>query len=148
MLYDLEIGTVTMSTLIYSAQIVILLVCVYMAWRARAALNGLGRGLMLLMLLLIMRRVDDAFHVLSDVETVILSSVVVIVVFVDVYRIYQARDAYRVYLANRHKRMAELEAMRNQDEKQSGDWDSLVRFGFDMSQSVYHVERPIEVKHD
>lgn len=140
------------STLIYSAQIIALLICVYMAWRARAALNGLGRGVILLMLLLIVRRVDDAFHVLSDVETVILSSIVVIVVFIDVYHIYQARDAYRIYLTNRHKRMAELEAMREQSEKVSGNWDTLVRFGFDvnqMSQSVYHVEKPIEVKsHD
>lgn len=136
------------STLIYFAQIAALLVCVYMAWRARAALNGLGRGLMLLMILLILRRVDDAFHVLSDVETVILSSVVVIVVLVDVYRIYEARDAFKLYLLNRHQRMIELEELRRKDETHSGDWDTLTRFGFDMGQSVYHVKKPIEVKHD
>lgn len=42
-----------------------------------------------------------------------------------------------------------LEKMRHYEESKHGhNWDNLVRFGFDMSQSVYHVERPIEVKHD
>lgn len=120
----------------------------YMAWRAREALHGLARGLMALMLLLIVRRLDDAFELFSQTETLILSSAVVMIVLLDVSRIYQAREVYRIYAVNRKRRMAELEEMRRRDEKFSGSWDTLTRFGFDMSQSVYHVDKPIEVKRD
>lgn len=96
---------------IYILQIVLLCACLYMTWNARAALNGLGRGLMLLFVLLIVRRIDDAFHILSEIETLILSSAVVIVVTYDIYHIYKAREVYALYLRNRQERIEKLEAM-------------------------------------
>jgi len=99
--------------LIYLFQIALLCACVYMTWHARAALNGLGRGLILLFLLLIVRRVDDMLGYLDTIGVLVLSSAVVAVVAFDIYQIYKARDVYALYLQNRKKRIAELENKRN-----------------------------------
>lgn len=96
---------------IFIGQIVILGYCLYMLWRARQALNGLGRGMMLLIVLLIIRRLGDAFHVLGNTDILLLSSAVVLIVTYDVYRIYKARHIYALYLSNRQQRIAELEEL-------------------------------------
>ncbi len=94
---------------IYIAQIVALLCCLYMLWKARKATNGLGRGMMLLFVLLIVRRLDDAFSILNDTGVLILSSLVVAVIVFDVYKIYSMRELYSLYLENRKARIDELE---------------------------------------
>lgn len=96
---------------IYIAQIVALLWCLYMTWRARKAMNGLVRGMMLLFLLLIVRRIDDAFSIFDNTGILILSSLVVIVITFDVYQIYKMRWLYALYLENRRTRIDELEKM-------------------------------------
>jgi ABC-type multidrug transport system permease subunit len=94
---------------IYIAQIVALLWCSFMIWKARQATNGLGRGMLLLLFLLILRRVDDAFSILDDTGVLILSSLVVMVIVFDVYQIYKMRGLYALYFANRQERIDELE---------------------------------------
>lgn len=101
-----------MTQIVYSAQIVALLVCVYMTFRARHALNGLGRGLTLLFFLLIARRVDDVLGYLDDTGIMILSSAVVIVVTYDIFQIYKARNVYAAHLHNRQERIKDLESMK------------------------------------
>lgn len=103
-------------TAVYLFQIVVLSVCIYMAWHARAALNGLGRGLILLFMLLIFRRMDDILGYLDTIGNVILSSSVVVVVAYDIYQIYKAREVYALYLRNRRERISQLERIRQHDE--------------------------------
>lgn len=96
---------------IFLVQLVVLCGCLYMLWRARQALNGLGRSMILLIVLLIVRRLDDALQVLDGMGVLILSSAVVLVVAYDVFQIYRAREVYALYLQNRKRRIAELEKM-------------------------------------
>ncbi len=103
-----------LEQIVFIAQIIILCWCSYMVWRARQALNGLGRGMLLLFVLLIIRRLDDAFHVLDNTGVLLLSSAVVLIVAYDVHRIYKERETYVLYLQNRRKRIADLEMLRKQ----------------------------------
>ena len=105
----------TVTDLVYAAQITALVMCIYMIVQARYALNGLTRGLILLCVLLIVRRIDDVFHIFDETATAILSSAVVLVFFLDVYKLYQERKVYALYLFNRRKRMAELDEMSRED---------------------------------
>ncbi len=111
------------ETVIYLAQIAILCACIYMTWKARLALNGLGRGLILLFLLLVVRRIDDAFQILNDVGTLVLSSTVVALVAYDIFQIYRARHVYEIYWRTRKARIEELERQRARHEPIPGDWD-------------------------
>ena len=104
---------IDLVTIIYIAQIILLCACIYMTWHARVALNGLGRGLILLFMLLIARRVDDVLGYLDTIGVLILSSAVVAVVTYDIYHIWRAREVYALYLHNRQKRIAELEQQRD-----------------------------------
>ena len=61
-----------MVAIIYLIQIVFLLLCIGMTWRARRALNGMSRGLILLCVLLIVRRLDDMLGYLDSVGTLVL----------------------------------------------------------------------------
>lgn len=106
---------INIVTIIYLLQIGLLCACIYMTWHGRVALNGLGRGLILLFLLLIARRVDDLLGYLDSVGVLVLSSTVVVVVTYDIFQIYRARDVYALYLHNRKERIQTLESMR--------DWD-------------------------
>lgn len=109
---------------VYVIQIIVLLVCIYMTWRVRFALSGLARGLIALFILLIVRRVDDAFGVLSAAETVILSTAVVIVVADDLYYLYKMRETLQVSHLMRKQREAKLEAARKRSEELAGkSWD-------------------------
>ena len=99
--------------IIYAIQIAFLLACIYMTWRARRALNSLGRGLVLLFVLLIARRVNDMLGYLDTIGVLLLSSAVVIVVTYDIYQIYKVRDMYAFYLRNRQERIEKLESMRD-----------------------------------
>jgi uncharacterized membrane protein len=102
-----------MIEFIYSIQIALLITCLYMIWRARRALNGLGRGLSLLIALLVVRRFDDIFGVLDGTGVLILSSAVVAAVTYDIYKIYKTREVYETYLRNRRARITELEQKKN-----------------------------------
>lgn len=111
-----------LEDMIYFFQIVVLLSCIYMTWRSRYALNGLTRGIILLLLLLIARRINDAFGVFDSVAILILSSAVVLLIAADLYYIYRQRDIYAMYQANWRKRIAELENQRRAAEARSS-WD-------------------------
>ena len=108
--------------LVYSIQIVLLIACIYMVARARRALNGLARGLVLLLLLLIVRRIDDMFLILDNLQTMILSTAVVVVITYDIYQIYSRRDVFEFYLENRKKRIEQLEQLRRAAEARKR-WD-------------------------
>jgi hypothetical protein len=84
-----------------------------MAWHARIALNGLGRGLILLFVLLIAQRLDFAFDIYDDNASVIVSSAVVVAVTYDIAKIYKSRDMYIFYLKNRKERIKELESLKD-----------------------------------
>lgn len=128
---------------IYSAQIVMLLLCIpiaglsiYMVWHARLALNGLARGLILLLsmlivlvALLIVQRLDDMQDVLTPEMTAILSSAVallmlavIIVVLVDVSYLYRQREFYTTWRAARQAKETQLENMRKASEARKR-WD-------------------------
>ncbi len=98
--------------LVYFVQIAVLVVCIFMVFRIRKMLNGLARGLILLFVLLIARRVDDIWGVYTNAQTAILSSAVVAVVAYDIWQIYRARKVYALYFRNRQKRITELESLR------------------------------------
>ena len=108
--------------MVYAAQIAALLACLYMTWRSKRALNGMARGMMLLMLLLIVRRVDDMTGILDNLQTMILSSAVVVLVTYDIYAVYRQRDVFAMYLENRKKRIDEMENQRKASEARK-KWD-------------------------
>lgn len=103
------ISILSLDKFIYIAQIVALLICAYMVFRARHAINGLARGVFLLLLLLIVRRVNDAFGILDETGVLILSSGVVVILMFDIWQVYKDRTIYAEYLRNRQKRIDELE---------------------------------------
>jgi hypothetical protein len=111
-----------MNDAIYAVQIAAMLTCIYMAWMARKAINGLSRGLILLCLLLIVRRIDDVFGILDTPATLILSSAVALVLLFDMYSIYKNREIYALYLENRKKRIDDLEAQREKAERNDHNW--------------------------
>jgi hypothetical protein len=113
----------SIDTVIYISQIVLLAACVYMTWSARHALNGLGRGLILLFLLLIARRFNDMLGYLDSIGVLVLSSAVVCVVAYDIFQIWRARDVYALYLQQRRKRIEALESMREKSEPYHGAWN-------------------------
>lgn len=113
------------ETLIFIVQIVALVACIFMLWKSRKALNGMGRATMLLCVALIIRRLDDAWHILSDLEILVLSSVVVGLVFYDALQVYKDRELFALYWQSRQARIDQYEAMR---EQHGGDnWDQAYK---------------------
>lgn len=106
----------------YVIQILFLLSCIYMAWRSRRALNGLANVMLILYAFLIIRRLDDMARNPEDVGIFILSSIVVLFVTLENWKIYKARHIYEFYLRNRQKRIAEYESMREKSERTIGKW--------------------------
>jgi hypothetical protein len=113
---------VIINEIIYSVQIVLLCGAIVMVVINRKAINGLARGLVLLAILLIVRRIDDMAGVLGETGTLVLSSVVVAVFFLDVWKIHRARWLYLLWSEARQKRIAELEKMRAPSDSASA-WD-------------------------
>jgi hypothetical protein len=115
----------------------LLVACVYMAYKSRAALNGMARSLILLLallallvLVLIVRRVFDSLGFMDDVASLVFSSAVTVTSFfiallttVDVYYLYRNRAVYAARLENRRNREAQLEAIRERSERISGAWN-------------------------
>lgn len=112
---------------IYIAQIILLCADAFMVWRARKAFNGLWWELIVLFVSLAIRRVDDMIRNADEIGILILSSVVVTIVTHGIYRIYRDRKPLEFYLINRHKREAELEALRQRSERNSGDWNQAYK---------------------
>jgi hypothetical protein len=98
---------------IYVLQIALLLTCLYMIWRVRLILNGLARGFVALILLLILRRSDDALHWMDETEILLLSSAVVLIVAYDIFQLYRNREIYAFYFRNREQRIEDLERQFN-----------------------------------
>jgi hypothetical protein len=92
-------------------QIAVLAGCIYMTWHVRRILSGMAPGLIGLLVLLIVRRLDDAFDVLDTTATLVLSSLVVILVTYDLYKLFRMRHVYSVYFQNRQRRIDDLERM-------------------------------------
>lgn len=124
---------------VYAAQIVLLVVTIGMVIRSRRALNGLTRGLVLLATLLIVRRFDDMFGILDGVGTLVLSSVVVVVFALDVWKIDSMRDLYAGWHQARQEKMQQLEQMR----EQSGDpnWGEHQRSFAKLTQNITRKRR-------
>ena len=112
----------------YGFRFALLLYAIYMIVRAHRSFNGLARGLVALSLLLAVRTIDDLGHVfglnvLDDTATLLLSSLVVLVFFLDVQRIYKEHPLREMSRKWRHKREDELEQMREQSER-GASWDA------------------------
>lgn len=107
----------TINNIIYALQIIVLSVTIGLVVINRKAINGLARGLVLLAILLIVRRIDDMTGFLGETGTLVLSSIVVIVFFLDILKIHQARWVYLLWHEARKKRIDELEAMRKPSNK-------------------------------
>lgn len=112
---------------IFIAQIAALVACLFMLWKSRKALNGMGRATMLLCVALIVRRLDDAWHILDSAGILILSSAVVVLVFYDVLQVYKERDLYMRYLENRKARIFALESLRQKSERGGDDWNQAYK---------------------
>lgn len=131
--------------IIYIIQIMLLLLtippliaCLYMVYKSRAALNGLTRGLsallvmlIALMVLLSVRRLDDAFNIFNESATLILSSIValmsisiVLLVTIDLHYLYRNRELFALYQRNRQARIQSLEDMRAQSERIGSMWSN------------------------
>ncbi len=108
--------------MIYLCQIGALVITGAMIWRARKMFNGFARGLMLLIGLLIVRRIDDATDVIGPVGIAVISTLVVVVLLLDVYNIYHDRRAYMARIEALKKRQNDLEELRAKDE-QAGIWE-------------------------
>ncbi len=120
------------------ACIPLLVFCVFMVNRSRLALNGLYRGLVLLLsmlialiVLLIVRRVDDMLGILDSATILFLSSAVmllvvsmVVVVTLDLYFLYRNRALYAMWQAARQKRIDDLEAAYQKSERTNGAWSA------------------------
>lgn len=115
------------ETLIFIVQIAALMACIFMLWRSRRALNGMGRATMLLCVALIIRRLDDAFHILDSMGILILSSIVVGLVFYDVLQVYKQRHLFALYWQSRQARIDEYEALREKSERHSGSWNQAYK---------------------
>jgi hypothetical protein len=102
-----------MINLIYVIEILVLCVDIYMVYRARQALNGLFISMIALLTFLIVRRLDDMGRNADDLGILVLSSVVVIIITFDIFKVYKEREVYALYLRNRQTRIEELEQMRN-----------------------------------
>lgn len=134
-----------MQTVFYIVQIVLLLlcipflgICIFMVVESRAALNGLARGLIALLSLLIalsilisIRRIDDAFGILNSTTTLILSSIVALVfisivmlVTIDLHYLYKNRGLYTWWKRNQQERINEYEAMREKSERIGSMWSN------------------------
>ena len=113
----------TINHIVYLIQIVVLTGVIVLVWLNRRVMNGLARGLILLAALLIVRRIDEFIGYLDDTGSLVISSVIVGVLFWDVWKIHQARWLYLLWSEQRQKRIADLEAMRAQSEKGYGSWE-------------------------
>lgn len=110
---------------IYLFQIAVLLACIYMTYQSRRALNGLTRSVILFIVLLIARRLNDAFGILDSVAVLILSSIVVLIIAADLSYIYRQRHFYEAWHKARGEREAQLERMRKHSEQLNArrNWD-------------------------
>lgn len=115
------------ETSIFIVQIAALLACLFMLWKSRRALNGMGRATMLLCVALIIRRLDDAFHILDAIGILLLSSAVVALVFYDVLQVYKQREVFALYWQSRQARIDEYEALRQRSERNSGSWNQAYK---------------------
>ena len=113
----------SINHVIYAVQIIVLSASIAMVWRSRRAMNGLARGLILLAALLIIRRIDEFVGYLDDTGSLVISSVIVGVLFFDIWKVYHARWLYELWNEQRQQRIADLEEMRARSERGYGEWD-------------------------
>lgn len=112
--------------------------CIYMIWRCRLVLNGLARGLTILIfamvalaILLSVRSLHDLYGFMSADALLVLSSLIAVVKFsaitvlaIDLYYIYRNLPIFMLSLANRKRRENDLETMRSRSERSIGKWSS------------------------
>lgn len=121
-----------MPVIVYLVQIALLLWCLFMVWRSRRALNGMLRGLILLLLLLIVRRLDDVGHlfglnIFDEVQMLILSSAVVVLIVLEIWKLHSQREIFARYLQNRRERIAQLENLRKAASARHAWDDDVIR---------------------
>ena len=129
-IYTLQIAALGACIALFAA-------CIYMVFRARFAINGLARSLILLLVLLvalcsllIVRRLDSLLGLLDD--TLLLTSVIVVVacgiaviITIDVSYLYRQREFYKAFLKARKQKEMLLESMRKEEEQRHlrREWD-------------------------
>jgi hypothetical protein len=108
--------------------------CIYMTYRARLGINGLARGVMLLLILLvgfmvlmIVRRIDLLYNIVGDEVSfssilVVLACVIAFVFTLDMYYVYRQRDVYAAWMAARKAKEDSLEELWNKNER-TRKWD-------------------------
>ena len=127
MTVDFQIAALCFCVVMFGA-------CLYMVYKSRVALNGLARGIVLLLLLLIgfmammiVRRVDLIYNIVGDEISfpsilVAMACVIAFVFTLDMYYVYRQRDFYSAWAAARKAREERLETMRAMNER-GVSWD-------------------------
>lgn len=98
-------------------RIAILIVAIPLIWLSRKSIKSTARMLIILDVAFIIRSVDDighlyGLHILSDTATAILSSVVAVVFFLDVWSIFLKRNVYTAWIGYLKSREDDLEMKR------------------------------------
>lgn len=104
-------------------QVGILMGCVYLAAASRRALNGFARSLIVLLLLFILHGFNDAFGFMDDAGNLVLTSLVVLLITIDLYAVYRQRDLYAQWADKRKQKIDELENLRKASEARAS-WDN------------------------
>lgn len=112
---------------VYAIRILLLLAAIPLLYMSRYSIRGTARMLIILDFALIMRSIDDighlyGIHVLDETATAILSSVVAVVFFLDVWRIFRERKIHEAWVITRQDRERKLEMMRAANER-GMSWD-------------------------
>jgi len=116
----------TEFSLIYLVQLAALIVALVMIAGARRMFNGMAFGLLALGVLLVVRRLNDVFGVIGEVELAVVSSLVVAVFCWDVWRIWKERRDHADWLHWREQWAEELKLIR-QWQNRKAERDRLER---------------------
>lgn len=114
-----ELDRVTL-VVAYLPQVAGLIVAIGMAWYVRRVYKRISYAMIVLFLFLIVRRVDDVFHILSQIQVLAISYVVVVSALFALIDACQRRSL--LYMGRRRQEDA-LEAMRRLSEGDGIPWD-------------------------
>jgi hypothetical protein len=110
----------TALLLVYLPQFFVLLFCAFMIVKAWHSFGVLARGLLLLVILLALRRIDDVFDVFDSFQTAVLSWAVIVVVAWDIYHVWRRRQWFEFWQQKLKARERELERSKMTNEVETG----------------------------
>ncbi len=108
----------------YVPRIVLLLAGIGMAIYARRVLRGTAFAWVTLLSFLIVRSLDDAFHILSTEATIILSYAVAFAVIDALWGMVKEKKPFDLNRKRLLQKEHKLERDRREAERRSGSWDS------------------------